>query len=111
MSTNNEATPLWQPKGGFDLATGKANDGTTYQDFLNNQNKGYSFSLTNPATGVSAAAARYIEVRLTPFALDVLYNKKITTWSSSYDGRSKEPQTLPVKFPLLLVCEFSEGPE
>ncbi len=57
----------------------------------------------NPATGDSAAAARYIEVRLTPFALDVLYNKKITTWSSSYDGRSKEPQTLPVKFPLLLV--------
>ncbi|MEC7645855.1 MAG: DNA gyrase/topoisomerase IV subunit A [Bacteroidota bacterium] len=57
----------------------------------------------NIATGDSAAAARYIEVRLTPFALDVIYNKKITDWVSSYDGRSKEPQTLPVKFPLLLV--------
>ena len=57
----------------------------------------------NPATGDSAAAPRYIEVRLTPFALDVLYNKKITSWTSSYDGRGREPQTLPVKFPLLLV--------
>jgi len=57
----------------------------------------------NTATGDRAAAARYIEVRLTPFALDVVYNKKITKWSASYDGRGKEPQTLPVKFPLLLV--------
>lgn len=57
----------------------------------------------NTATGDSAAAARYIEVRLTPFALDVVYNKKITEWSTSYDGRGKEPQTLPVKFPLLLA--------
>ena len=56
----------------------------------------------NIFTGDRAAAARYIEVRLTPFALDVVYNKKITTWNSSYDGRSKEPQTLPIKFPLLL---------
>ena len=55
----------------------------------------------NIFTGDRAAAARYIEVRLTPFALDVVYNKKITTWNSSYDGRSKEPQTLPIKFPLL----------
>ncbi len=57
----------------------------------------------NVSTGDSAAAARYIEVRLTPFALDVIYNKKITDWISSYDGRGKEPQTLPVKFPLLLT--------
>ena len=57
----------------------------------------------NVATGDRAAAPRYIEVRLTPFALDVVYNKKITNWSASYDGRGKEPQTLPVKFPLLLV--------
>ena len=57
----------------------------------------------NLATGDSAAAPRYIEVRLSPFALDVVYNKKITNWSASYDGRSKEPQTLPIKFPLLLT--------
>ena len=57
----------------------------------------------NTATGDRAAAPRYIEVRLTQFALDVVYNKKITKWSSSYDGRGKEPQTLPVKFPLLLA--------
>ncbi len=57
----------------------------------------------NIATGDSAAAPRYIEVRLTPFALDVIYNKKITNWSVSYDGRGKEPQTLPVRFPLLLA--------
>ena len=57
----------------------------------------------NIATGDRAAAPRYIEVRLTPFALDVVYNKKITDWSASYDGRGKEPQTLPVKFPLLLA--------
>jgi len=56
----------------------------------------------NIATGDSAAAPRYIEVRLTQFALDVVYNKKITKWNSSYDGRGKEPTTLPAKFPLLL---------
>ena len=57
----------------------------------------------NISTGDSAAAPRYIEVRLTSFALDVVYNKKITDWSASYDGRGKEPRTLPVKFPLLLA--------
>ena len=57
----------------------------------------------NTATGDRAAAPRYIEVRLTPFALDVAFNKKITIWNSSYDGRGREPETLPVKFPLLLA--------
>ena len=57
----------------------------------------------NTATGDRAAAPRYIEVRLTPFALDVAFNKKITSWNSSYDGRGREPETLPVKFPLLLA--------
>lgn len=53
-------------------------------------------------TGDSAAAPRYIEARLTKFALDVLFNAQTTKWLLSYDGRNKEPDTLPVKFPLLL---------
>ena len=57
----------------------------------------------NTATGDKAAAPRYIEVRLSQFALDVAFNSKITEWISSYDGRSKEPVTLPIKFPLLLA--------
>lgn len=57
----------------------------------------------NILTGDQAAAARYIEARLSKFALDVLYSPKITGWMSSYDGRKKEPVTLPVKFPLLLA--------
>ncbi len=57
----------------------------------------------NVLTGDRAAASRYIEARLTPFALEVLYSPKITEWMSSYDGRSKEPVSLPVKFPLLLA--------
>ncbi len=54
-------------------------------------------------TGDSAAAARYIEARLSKFALDVVYNPQTTEWQLSYDGRKKEPTTLPVKFPLLLA--------
>ena len=54
-------------------------------------------------TGDSAAAARYIEARLSKFALDVIYNPQTTEWQLSYDGRKKEPVTLPVKFPLLLA--------
>ncbi|MEQ8582929.1 MAG: DNA gyrase/topoisomerase IV subunit A [Marinoscillum sp.] len=54
-------------------------------------------------TGDSAAAARYIEARLSKFALDVIYNAQTTTWQLSYDGRKKEPVTFPVKFPLLLA--------
>tara|TARA_B110000116_G_scaffold47721_1_gene39695 strand:- start:1920 stop:4493 length:2574 start_codon:yes stop_codon:yes gene_type:complete len=57
----------------------------------------------NIFTGDKAAASRYIEVRLSKFALEVLYNSKITEWIFSYDSRSKEPVTLPVKFPLLLT--------
>ncbi len=56
----------------------------------------------NVLTGASAAAGRYIEARLSQFALDVVYNAKVTEWTPSYDGRSKEPVTFPVKFPLLL---------
>ncbi|MCT4697189.1 MAG: DNA gyrase/topoisomerase IV subunit A [Candidatus Cardinium sp.] len=54
-------------------------------------------------TGDSAAAARYIEARLAPFGKDILYSPSITIWQLSYDGRKKEPRTLPVKFPLLLA--------
>lgn len=57
----------------------------------------------NILTGDSAAAARYIEARLTPFAQEVVFNPKTTVWQLSYDGRNKEPVTLPVKFPLLLA--------
>ena len=53
-------------------------------------------------TGDSAAAPRYIEARLTKFALDVVFNPQTTEWQLSYDGRKKEPVTLPVKFPLVL---------
>lgn len=56
----------------------------------------------NTLTGAPAAAGRYIEARLSQFALDVLYNPKVTNWTLSYDGRKKEPVTLPAKFPLLL---------
>jgi len=57
----------------------------------------------NQLTGDSAAAPRYIEARLSKFALDVVFNPKITEWKLSYDGRNEEPITLPVKFPLLLA--------
>jgi topoisomerase-4 subunit A len=57
----------------------------------------------NILTGDSAAAPRYIEARLSKFALEVLFNPKTTVWQASYDGRNREPVTLPVKFPLLLA--------
>ena len=57
----------------------------------------------NILTGDDAAAPRYIEARLSKFALDVLYSPNVTEWMSSYDGRNLEPVTLPVKFPLLLA--------
>lgn len=57
----------------------------------------------NILTGDGAAASRYIEARLSKFALDVVFNPKTTEWKLSYDGRNKEPITLPVKYPLLLA--------
>ena len=57
----------------------------------------------NILTGDEAAAPRYIEARLSKFALDVVFNNKTTQWKASYDGRKQEPITLPVKFPLLLA--------
>ncbi len=62
----------------------------------------------NILTGDSAAASRYIEARLSKFALDVVFNAKTTDWQSSYDGRRKEPVDLPVKFPMLLA-QGAEG--
>jgi len=62
----------------------------------------------NILTGDRAAASRYIEARLSKFALDVVYNAKITQWQQSYDGRRKEPINLPVKFPMLLA-QGAEG--
>ena len=62
----------------------------------------------NILTGSSAAAPRYIEARLSKFALDCVFNPKTTEWKMSYDGRNKEPITLPVKFPLLLA-QGAEG--
>jgi len=62
----------------------------------------------NILTGDKAAASRYIEARLTKFALEVAFNAKTTEWAASYDGRNREPVTLPVKFPLLLA-QGAEG--
>ena len=62
----------------------------------------------NTLTGDDAAAPRYIEARLTNFAKDVLFNPKTTTWQLSYDGRNKEPITLPAKFPIVLL-EGADG--
>lgn len=62
----------------------------------------------NILTGDRAAAPRYIEARLSKFALDVVFNPKTTVWKPSYDGRNKEPIVLPIKFPLLLA-QGSEG--
>ena len=62
----------------------------------------------NILTGDRAAASRYIEARLSKFALDVVFNPKTTKWQASYDGRKKEPVNLPVKFPLLLA-QGAEG--
>ncbi len=62
----------------------------------------------NVLTGDKAAASRYIEARLSKFAMDVVYNPKITQWQASYDGRRKEPINLPVMFPMLLA-QGAEG--
>ena len=62
----------------------------------------------NILTGAPAAAPRYIEARLSPFALETLFSEKVTDWTVSYDGRKREPVTLPAKFPLLLA-QGAEG--
>ncbi len=62
----------------------------------------------NMLTGDDAAAPRYIEARLTPFAREVLFNPKTTAWQLSYDGRNREPITLPAKFPIVLL-EGADG--
>jgi len=62
----------------------------------------------NTLTGDEAAAPRYIEARLTPFAREVLFNPKTTPWQLSYDGRAREPITLPARFPIVLL-EGAEG--
>src|SRR6056300_726494 len=62
----------------------------------------------NILTGDSAAALRYIEARLSKFALEVVFSPKVTEWQLSYDGRKKEPVNLPVKFPMLLA-QGAEG--
>ena len=62
----------------------------------------------NTLTGDRAAAPRYIEARLTKFALHTSFNSKTTEWLASYDGRNKEPVHLPIKFPLLLA-QGAEG--
>src|ERR1043166_7242564 len=62
----------------------------------------------NIYTGDGAAAARYIEARLTAFAREVVFNPKTTTWQQSYDGRNREPVTLPAKFPIVLL-EGADG--
>lgn len=62
----------------------------------------------NILTGDSAAAPRYIEARLTKFALEVVFNPKTTVWQLSYDGRKEEPVNLPVKFPMVLA-QGAEG--
>ncbi len=89
-------TMKYHPHG--DASIGDALVNLAQKDLLIDQQGNWG----NIYTGDRAAAPRYIEARLTKFALDVLYNGKITTWLNSYDGRGKEPQTLPVKFPLLL---------
>ena len=61
----------------------------------------------NTFTGDSAAASRYIEARLSKFSLDVIFNPKTTQWLASYDGRNKEPETLPVKFPVIVAASFT----
>ncbi len=90
-------TMQYHPHG--DSAIGDAFIGLGQKDLLIDTQGNWG----NTLTGDRAAAPRYIEARLTPFAKEVSFNNKTTEWTVSYDGRNKEPVTLPMKFPLLLA--------
>lgn len=96
------ATMAFHPHG--DASIGAALVGMGQRGWLIEPQGNYG----NTLTGDDAAAPRYIECRLTPFAREVLFNPKTTTWQKSYDGRAEEPVTLPAKFPVTLL-EGAEG--
>ena len=96
------ATMRFHPHG--DASIGAALVGMGQRGFIIEPQGNYG----NMLTGDDAAAPRYIEARLTGFAKDVLFNPKTTTWQLSYDGRAREPVTLPAKFPIVLL-EGAEG--
>lgn len=96
------ATMRFHPHG--DASIGAALVGLGQRGFLVEPQGNFG----NLLTGDEAAAPRYIEARLTAFAKDVLFNPKTTTWQLSYDGRAREPVTLPAKFPVVLL-EGAEG--
>ncbi len=82
-------------------------DAPIYEALVTLANKGYLLDMQgnfgNPSTGDPAAAARYIETRLKPIAMETLFNPKLTQYTPSYDGRNQEPVLLPAKIPLLLL--------
>jgi topoisomerase-4 subunit A len=96
------ATMRFHPHG--DASIGAALVGMGQRGFVIEPQGNYG----NVLTGDEAAAPRYIEARLTNFAKDVLFNPKTTTWQLSYDGRAREPVTLPAKFPIVLL-DGAEG--
>lgn len=96
------ATMRFHPHG--DASIGAALVGMGQRGFLVEPQGNFG----NTLTGDDAAAPRYIEARLTAFAKDVLFNPKTTTWQLSYDGRAREPVTLPAKFPIVLL-DGAEG--
>jgi len=96
------ATMRYHPHG--DASIGAALVGMGQRGWLIEPQGNYG----NTLTGDEAAAPRYIEARLTAFAREVLFNPKTTPWQLSYDGRAREPITLPAKFPIVLL-EGAEG--
>jgi topoisomerase-4 subunit A len=96
------ATMRYHPHG--DASIGAALVGLAQRGFLIEPQGNFG----NVLTGDEPAAPRYIEARLTPFAREVLFNPKTTPWQLSYDGRAREPVTLPAKFPIVLL-EGAEG--
>lgn len=95
-------TMKYHPHG--DAAIGEALVGMGQRDLLVDTQGNWG----DPVTGDSAAAPRYIEVKLSKFALEATFNPAVTTWQRSYDGRNLEPVTLPMKFPLVLA-QGTEG--